>query len=171
MSSKPRTSLRTSRASRASRLRRKTLTTTPYKPPNQIKGIFAGSGLLLNIPCMAEQLVKLSGKAKEDCIVLYLGTASYDIELKTKNQTSWYEKNCKQLIVLDVVANAPKTSYMRYVYIYINISNDRYVICYVMFMLRCVVSLDYQSLTDSLFLFFLFFFLLFVVCHIMRIIP
>ena len=89
MSSKPRTSLRTSRASRASRLRRKTLTTTPYKPPNQIKGIFAGSGLLLNIPCMAEQLVKLSGKAKEDCIVLYLGTASYDIELKTKNQTSW----------------------------------------------------------------------------------
>jgi hypothetical protein len=103
------------RASRASRLRRKTLTTTPYKPPNQMKGIFAGSGLLLNIPCMAEQLVKLSGKAKEDCIVLYLGTASYDIELKTQNQTSWYEKNCKQLIVMNVVANAPKTSYMRYV--------------------------------------------------------
>jgi hypothetical protein len=110
-----RTSHRASRASRASRLRRKTLTTTPYKPPNQIKGIFAGSGLLLNIPCMAEQLVKLSGKAKEDCIVLYLGTASYDIELKTQNQTSWYEKNCKQLIVMNVVANAPKTSYMRYV--------------------------------------------------------
>lgn len=80
-----------------------------------MKGIFAGSGLLLNIPCMAEQLVKLSGKAKEDCIVLYLGTASYDIELKTQNQTSWYEKNCKQLIVMNVVANAPKTSYMRYV--------------------------------------------------------
>jgi hypothetical protein len=110
-----RTSHRASRASRASRLRRKTLTTTPYKPPNQMKGIFAGSGLLLNIPCMAEQLVKLSGKAKEDCIVLYLGTASYDIELKTQNQTSWYEKNCKQLIVMNVVANAPKTSYMRYV--------------------------------------------------------
>ena len=143
MSSKPRTSLRTSRASRASRLRRKTLTTTPYIPPNQIKGIFAGSGLLLNIPCMAEQLVKLSGKSKEDCIVLYLGTASYDIELKTKNQTSWYEKNCKQLIVLDVVANAPKTSYMRYVYIiykYIE-HHMRNMLRYVYVTLRCQFGL------------------------------
>ena len=85
-----------------------------YRPPDKIHGCFAGSGTLLNDPTMGPHVIKLTGKTDPtDVTVVYLGTASYDLIAKRENQTSWYSEQGCTVIALDVVLNAPKSSYMK----------------------------------------------------------
>ena len=85
-----------------------------YRPPDKIHGCFAGSGTLLNDPAMGPHVIKLTGKSDpRDVTVVYLGTPSYDLVDKRENQTSWYTEQGCTVIALDVVLNAPETSYMK----------------------------------------------------------
>ena len=88
--------------------------TAYYRPPTNLRGIFAGCGSLLNDPQMGPHVLKLTGKSNpKDVTLLYLGTASYDLLDKRINQTSWYSDQGCTVIALDVVSNAPETAYMK----------------------------------------------------------
>jgi dipeptidase E len=84
-----------------------------YRPPTKLHACVAGSGTLLNEATMGPHVIKLTGKSDpRDVTVVYLGTASYDIVEKRDKQTSWYSEQGCTVIALDVVLNAPETSYM-----------------------------------------------------------
>lgn len=94
--------------------------------PQNLRGIFAGSGTLLNHPEMGPHLLSLasrrhstnpsaSGAAVDPSSItlLYLGTPSYDLPEKRLAQTSWYVEQGCRVISLDVVEKAPTTAYMK----------------------------------------------------------
>ena len=87
---------------------------SPKPPPNNLRGIFAGCGTLLNHPAMAPHVLRLTGKSDpREVTLVYLGTASYDLPEKRIKQTSWYSDNGVTVISLDVVSHAPSTSHMQ----------------------------------------------------------
>jgi hypothetical protein len=73
-----------------------------------LKGVFCGSGSdMMNDSRPIEAIVKLVGKPVKDIRVLYLGTASYDIEMFQTRQTKRFvDLGCK-VSALQVAENHP----------------------------------------------------------------
>ena len=65
----------------------------PYVPSRNLKGIFAGSGSAsFSHPYMAQAVVDLTQRKPQDVSLLYIGTASYDIQKFCHKQTSAFSE-------------------------------------------------------------------------------
>jgi len=84
-------------------------TTSHDIPPNNMRGLFAGSGVEgLSNPLINEQILNLlpPGKKNDEVNVLYLGTATYDIALFREKQTARFADRGCRVSHLDVANTA-----------------------------------------------------------------
>lgn len=70
----------------------------PFVPAATFRGIFAGSGSdAFNEACICSEAVRLTGKTADDkLLVVYLGTATYDLDVPRLRQTARFaEMGCR----------------------------------------------------------------------------
>ena len=78
----------------------------PFIPPPNLKGIFAGSGNAgMGDPYIARAVVDLVQKPPHQVSLMYLGTATYDIDKFRENQTKSFLKLGCHVRSLDVANN------------------------------------------------------------------
>jgi dipeptidase E len=67
------------------------------------RGVFCGSGSdALNIPAIRNEILSLTGKKPSDCNVLYLGTATYDLDGPMMKQTELFREAGASVEILSV---------------------------------------------------------------------
>jgi dipeptidase E len=72
------------------------------------KGVFCGSGSdALNIPAIRNEIISLTGKKPSECKVLYLGTATYDLNGPMVKQTELFTEAGATVEILNVADSEP----------------------------------------------------------------
>ena len=80
-----------------------TFTVDSYELPRNLKGVFCGSGSdMMNNPKPARTIVDLVGKPANDILVLYLGTATYDLDVFRIRQTQRFVELGCQVEALEI---------------------------------------------------------------------
>jgi len=91
------------------------MSSSPYKPPKSLKGIFVGSGVggLSNVE-ITKNIINLTSKSPEDVTVLYLGTATYDLISFREKQTKLLKDTGCKITWLDVTSECPTREEMTF---------------------------------------------------------
>ena len=81
----------------------------PYTPVNsRLKGLFAGSGNgAMSQPYFVQSVIDLTKRAAKDVNVLYIGTASYDLQKYRDIQTCTFKELGCNVSTLDVAHESP----------------------------------------------------------------
>jgi len=75
----------------------------PFVPNPQLKGLFAGSGsAAMNTNFICQAVVDLTKRQPQDISLLYIGTATYDIDKYREKQTNVFENLGVQVDSLDI---------------------------------------------------------------------
>lgn len=79
-----------------------------FTPPALLRGVFAGAGVaMMGEPAVVNAVLGLAGKPAAEVRLLYLGTASYDLEAPRTKQLAGFEAAGVTVCSLDVARRLP----------------------------------------------------------------